>query len=614
MRIVFIELYYELRFFYYFLSFIGFEVHFFKILFLRKNINNKFFINKIENLKKRKIFLIDIVEQEKNSFNFENFDNDFNGKTLELNYHLLQEKIINILFSSFKVKISKNKFEIYMRAILQANIQTQYQNIGSKLNYWFNNNNNKKNFLIFTNFSNFFLNFDNENIIKIYFPINFIIFPFNLSIKILRKLIYLFQKSEQIYTENQNTNKQIYKSNINYNSKYLYVLHKSMMFGKLYKKQLFYFENDESLSEKEMSSVLYNDNNEDIFNLLEVPKKKNIIYFFKSIILLIKIFHKEISLKSMAIALMFSKIYLRFQIFQFNLKLFKNLQTVFIDWDTHCPKELILAFETNEIKSVCVQERSIQSSYRYFYNIICDTFLSSVPLMDQIFKNKPLSKVNQVIEFGNYRKDYLFNDKHDEFIKQKFKINETEKIILLYAHHTNNNISDQLNELITNWDNHLDFMKSTYDVLNRKKNIKVIYRFKNINWLHLDKFQNIITQIEKNENMFIDKEYSKSFFSYSLARFAHIVIGPHSSILDELIDSGFKNVIIYDYGYKIKSIVEKLKYKGTDYLCKNNEDLENKINKILSKSKNTNFIDSKIKHENSYKEKLYRILKDQLKL
>ena len=62
-----------------------------------------------------------------------------------------------------------------------------------------------------------------------------------------------------------------------------------------------------------------------------------------------------------------------------------------------------MALELNGIQTICAQERSIQSKYKYFYNIICDTFLSSVPNMDKIFMEKPFSKVNKVIDFGNYR-------------------------------------------------------------------------------------------------------------------------------------------------------------------------------------------------------------------
>ena len=301
MRIVFIELYYELRFFYYFLSFIGFEVHYFKILFLRKIADNTFYLNQVESLKKRKIFLINIIDEEKDGFNFENFDNDFTGATLELNNNLLKNNIIDILSKHFNANISKKKFEIYMRAILQANIQRQFQQIGGKINYWFNNNKSrKKNFLIFSNFANFFVKLDNQNIMKIYFPINLIFFPINLIIKIFSKILRLFYKSKGKISKLEKIKNKV---NIHFNSKYLYVLHKSVMFGKHFEKKLFYYENDKNLSEKEMISVVYHNNNEDLFNLLEASNKIKIKYLLNSSLLFLRIIFSKISLKNIALGL-----------------------------------------------------------------------------------------------------------------------------------------------------------------------------------------------------------------------------------------------------------------------------------------------------------------------
>ena len=404
------------------------------------------------------------------------------------------------------------------------------------------------------------------------------------------------------------------KININFNSKYLYVFHKSQMFGKLFKKKLFFFDDDNHLSKKEMSAVMYHENNENIFNLLAISKKKKIKCLLKTIFLFIVLATRGISLKNIAVAILYSKIYFRFEIFRLNLLLFKNLKTVFIDWDTHCPKELILAFEVKGVKTICAQERGIQNAYKYFYNIICDTFLSSIPNMDRVFEEKPFSNVDQVIEFGNYRNDYLFKDKNDEFIKKKYGLNGNQKTVILFPYHTEDKVENQFNEIILNWNNHLNFMKVTYESLNQIKNIKVIYRFKNIDWIHLDEFQSITSKIDNSENMFIDREYSKDFFSYSLARFADIVIGPHSSILDELISCGFKNVLLFDYGYKIKSIIEKLAYKDSDYICKNNAELINKLTLLLNKVESSSIIKQGIDQKTIYKEKLYNILKNQLKL
>ena len=330
--------------------------------------------------------------------------------------------------------------------------------------------------------------------------------------------------------------------------------------------------------------------------------------------LFIALVARGISLKNIAVAILYSKIYFRFEIFRLNLLLFKNLKAAFIDWDTNCPKELILLFEINNVKTICVQERSIQSCYKYFYNVICDNFLSSVSQMKEIFLNKPYSSVNNVIEYGSYREDYFFDKKYDKLITKKYRINKDQKTIVIFAHHAETSIFNQANNLITNWDNHYYFLNETFEILSKLENIRVIYRIKHLDWIKIDKFQNIINKIKSNENMFIDNEYEKSFFSYYLARFADIAIGPHSSLLDELIQSGFKNVLIMDYGYKIKSIVKKLKYEGSDFLCENRNIFMHKLNVLLNNNENLNLKNNKIRQKHFYKDKLYKILKDELKI
>ena len=123
----------------------------------------------------------------------------------------------------------------------------------------------------------------------------------------------------------------------------------------------------------------------------------------------------------------------------------------------------------------------------------------------------------------------------------------------------------------------------------------------------------MIHRIENTQNMYIDKEYNKSYFSYSLARFADIVIGPHSSILDELLQAGFNDILIIDYGYKLKSMLKKFDMHQ-NCLCENREQFLTKLDSILNKSKYINFKNNILKQDTTHKNTLYKILKEQIKL
>ena len=185
MRIVFTEIYYEIRFFYYFLSLLGFKVFYFKLAFL-KNVENLIYLKSINELKAKNINYVDLIEESNEAFNFEHFDNDFEGTTVNLNQNLLNNDLIKKLYKSFKINISFSKFEIYMQSILQGNIQRQFHIFGSQLNYWFKKKNfQNKTFIIITNLSNFFINIENKNVSILYLPLNNILnFYFKVKLKL----------------------------------------------------------------------------------------------------------------------------------------------------------------------------------------------------------------------------------------------------------------------------------------------------------------------------------------------------------------------------------------------------------------------------------------------
>jgi len=609
MRLIFIEIYHELRYLYIFLRILGFKIYYLNIETIDKNISDQNYKNLILYYKNKKIYLLDLINETSKNFTAEIFDNDFNGQTYHFNKKILDSRLKEKLYKNFNIDIPREKFEIYMSSILQSNIQRKFQSLGSIINYWCSYNvSEHKTIIIINNLSDYFICLNDKNIKIQYYPLSFINFFFkkiNLCINFCKKKFLVKKNKKKIIDKNF-----LPKKNIN--SKYLYIFHKSTVYANLFKKDLFFFNNDKFLSKENVLSVLYNNNNEGIINILNISLYKKIFFLFKVINFFIRLFFSNMSLNNLALTILYSKIFYRFLVFSYNLEKFKNVETAFIDWDTHCPKELILALELKKITTICVQERSIQSQYKYFYNIICDIFLSSVPNMKNIFLQKPFSRVNNVIEYGNYRQDHFFNDKYDQLIAKKFNISKDDITVVLFLHHTENKYKDQLNKPALNWDNQLYILNEIFALFSEIKNLKIIFRFKNIEWIKNNKFQEIISKIERTNNMFIDKDYETSFFSYSLARFANVVVGPHSSILDELIEAGFENVLILDYGYRIKSIVRNLKYENTKFICKNSNDLQNRLKIILNDKKSLNFKNNLLQQQISYKDKLYEILKKKI--
>ena len=136
MRLIFIEIYHEIRFIYYFLKLIGFEIYFLKIKTFKKNLSDQKYLNLINNYKKKGIEFIEFLNEDSEDLIYENFDNDFTGETLKLNKKLLNDKNLKNLFKNFNINLSEDKFNLYIRSILQSNIQNKFHTISTILDHW----------------------------------------------------------------------------------------------------------------------------------------------------------------------------------------------------------------------------------------------------------------------------------------------------------------------------------------------------------------------------------------------------------------------------------------------------------------------------------------------
>ena len=175
MRLIFIEIYHEIRFVYYFLKLIGFEIYFFEIRTFKKNLTDQKYLNLINNYKKKGIKFVDFLNEEKKDLIYENFDNDFTGETVQLNNELLSNEKLQNLYRNFNLNISETKFSLYMRSILQSNIQRKFHSISTILDHWLKSNfSTKKSVIVLNDLNNFFLNINDKKIKFIYFFIIYI--------------------------------------------------------------------------------------------------------------------------------------------------------------------------------------------------------------------------------------------------------------------------------------------------------------------------------------------------------------------------------------------------------------------------------------------------------
>ena len=115
------------------------------------------YLNLINNYKKKGIEFIEFLNEDSEDLIYENFDNDFTGETLKLNKKLLNDKNLKNLFKNFNINLSEDKFNLYIRSILQSNIQNKFHTISTILDHWLKNNfSEKKSVIVLNQLNNFF--------------------------------------------------------------------------------------------------------------------------------------------------------------------------------------------------------------------------------------------------------------------------------------------------------------------------------------------------------------------------------------------------------------------------------------------------------------------------
>ena len=123
----------------------------------------------------------------------------------------------------------------------------------------------------------------------------------------------------------------------------------------------------------------------------------------------------------------------------------------------------------------------------------------------------------------------------------------------------------------------------------------IVIRGKNIDWMELSFFKDVLDKIELIPNLDISTDYSFPNIQYQLAANAKLIIAKHTSIGDELIASG-KPVIYHDFSPNIsKGFEDEYDYNKAGIFAHSYDELEEKVEKVINNNylPNSEFLELK---------------------
>lgn len=494
-------------------------------------------------------------------------------------------------------KLSKKNARLYNNVtnisektipILQTHYQKYISHINVSVNYFARNRFSHTVILCGLSFSDLYLPFLEKNVKLIIIPIEDIITPtINVIKSVVKKLtnIHIFNQKHD-HTE---SNKQ-YENVLPDSPKVAYAIHGST-YGSLFEKNIYY--SQEITSDFYQKNILHID-----YSNYSYDPSVPVVFFgnhrqhHKLIILsAIKyIAHTMCLLTNMhqieAYFLMM-KTYILFNSYRHQLQKYPSLRLLLVDYDVLCPKELILACESLNIRTLATNERYLAIMNNNYGSILVDDYLSPSSLVSDVMKKSVKHSVKNYIEVGQYRSDFLYQYKSEIPSALKKPIQDGKKIIVALGFHTDLTWYESMSDPLINWDNHLQFLSDMIQLSKDLSNVYIILRYKAIDWIELPVFTEKIAEINRSDNICISDCYSEFNYSYKLCAHADLVIAKSTSLADECLSCGIP-VLFHDYLCNCKHELEHFfDYGNKGIICEDYEELLSKSKIVLYDAEKT---------------------------
>ena len=280
--------------------------------------------------------------------------------------------------------------------------------------------------------------------------------------------------------------------------------------------------------------------------------------------------------------LLLAKIYVSFKSYSKELEAYPDLRLALIDYDILCPKALILAFESRNVKTIAAQERFFLPFY-VTDGVILDVYLCGSEFVAKVMKESSMYCVGKYVTVGQYRSDSLVNARQSPPPKiLEMPIVQGRKIITALGFQTPIDWHNSQVDPLLSWTAHRQFLDEMIQLSMDIPNVFIVLRFKYVDWVSLPMFAGVVGEIESSKNITISLDYDKSFFSYELCAHSDLVIAKHTSLGDECLAAGIP-VLFHEYTHNAERLMaDAFDYSPTRIMCFNYQEILERSRIILS--------------------------------
>lgn len=462
--------------------------------------------------------------------------------------------------------------------------------VTNRVNIWARANQDRKCLLIDVTLSGLFMPGLERNAKLLVIPVDIIAKGIGRVITGIKRAGVIFRGRNHVPQKKDDSQKNTHNQESRH-CRAAFVPHQGLSFGKLFNKDLFYSDREDSaLHPQNMVHLDYSgfpspspDLKWDHIGNHRRSLIKNIYHSLVAIrygILNVRSLKQILGLITIARSYVVYRSYLNY------LEKYPSLKFALIDYEILCPKELLLAFESKGIVTVAAQERFTQSNGKLMGSIL-SYYLCSSPFAENLMRKSPTYCVDTYVPVGQYRSDILVQAQTEPLPKVLVDpVAKGYKIITALGFHTVLNSHESQVDPLCNWTAHKHFLDDMWRLSNELPNVFIILRYKDVDWIKLSRFKESVDRIMSSENITISVDYDKPFMSNKLCARSDLVIAKPTSLADECLSVGIP-VLFHSYSHNFRDIVsDAFDYSPTRVVCYNHAELLERARTVLQGTPN----------------------------
>lgn len=229
---------------------------------------------------------------------------------------------------------------------------------------------------------------------------------------------------------------------------------------------------------------------------------------------------------------------------------FPSAKIAILGYDIQVPDYLVLGLDNSGIETVATMERPAAAVSREMALCSKTLFVPS-EYFSLLIDNSISCAVSELLPIGMWRTDLLVERLKSDTTNE-VEIQRLLCVVLPYHTPTDNSLSNI--DLVVSEQASKHFLCDVIKLASIHPEIDFIIRGKNADWTTLDSYSEIYKEILNSNNIEVSQDYEVLNESYNLCARADLIVGKHTSLIDEALSVNIP-CVIHDYTHNTKSVI-----------------------------------------------------------